>query len=195
MGGLVADLPRTVHFVAEAPVLDAERLGAAVRLAQVAPVAAGRPVDVLDEVARFVEAARAEVDGEHHLGSDGRAPIGEFVHADGVRFGGVPGEVEPRRALFARADAVLPVVGGDEIAAGIAHDRDVQRAHELDDVAPHAVGVRGRVAGLVDAGVDRAPEMLEKRAIDPVVDRRDAVVAMRGDRRPHGLPTYQYQIV
>ncbi len=128
VGGLVADLPRAVHLVAEAPVLDAEGFGATVGLAQVAPVAAGRAVDVFDEVARFVEAARAEIDGEHHLRADRRAPVGEFVHADGVRFGGVPGEVEPGRALVARADAVLPVVGGDEVAAGIAHDRDVQRA-------------------------------------------------------------------
>ena len=184
--GLVADLPRAVHLVAEAPMLDAERFGAAVRLAQVAPIAAGRAVDVFDEVARLVEAARAEIDGEHHLRADRRAPVGEFVDADGVQLGGVPGEVEAGRALVARADAVFPIVGGDEIAAGIANDRDVQRLDEFDHVAAHAVGVRGRVAGLVDAGVDRAPEVLEERAIDPVVDRRDTKVAMRGDCRSHG---------
>ena len=181
VGGLVADLPRPVHLVAEAPVLDAERLGAAVRLAQVAPVAAGRPVDVFDEVARFVEAARAEIDREHHFRAGRVAPLGELVHADRVRLGRVPGEVEPRRALLARPDPVLPVVGGHEIAAGIAHDRDLELADQVDDVAPHAVGVGGRVIRLVDAGVDRAAEVLEKRAVKPVVDRGDAIVAMGGD--------------
>jgi hypothetical protein len=186
VGRLVADLPRAVHLVAEAPAPDAEGLGATVGLAQVAPVAAGRAVDVFDEVARLVEAARAEIDREHHLRADRRAPVGELVHADGVRFGRVPGEVEAGRALVARADAVLPIVGRDEVAARIAHDGTVQRLDEFDHVAAHAVGVGGRVTGLVDAGVDRAAEVLEKCAVDPVVDHRDAVVAMRGDSRPHG---------
>ncbi len=182
---LVADLPGPVHLVAEAPVLDAERLGAAVRLAQVAPVAAGRTVDVFDEVARLVEPARSEVDRQHHLGAGRLAPFREFVHADRVRFGRVPGEVEPGRALFARADAVLPVVGGHEIAAGIANDRHVQFPDEVDDVAAHAVRVGGRMAGLVDAGVDGAAEVLEERAVEPVVDGRNRIVAMGGDGRFH----------
>ena len=164
------------------------------RLAQVAPVAAGRAVDVFDEIARLVEAARAEIDGEHHLGADRLAPFGEFVHADRVRFGRVPGEIEPRRPLLARADAVLPIVGGDEIAAGIAHDRDLEVAHEFDDVPAHAVRVGGRMTGLVDAGVDRAAEMLEEGAVEAIVDLRDRVVPMGGDRRLHvsSLPEFQY---
>ena len=54
---LVPNLPRPVHLVAEAPVFDSERLGAAVRLAQVAPCAAGRAIDVFDEIARLIEPA------------------------------------------------------------------------------------------------------------------------------------------
>ena len=165
--------------------LDAERLGAAVRLAQVAPVTAGRAVDVFDEVARLVEPARAEVDRQHHLSAGRLAPFSELVHADRVRFRGVPGQVEPGRALLARADAVLPVVGRHEVAAGIADDRHVELAHEVDHVATHAVGVGGRMAGLVDAGVDGAAEVFEERAIEPVVDGRDGVVAMGGGGRFH----------
>ena len=157
----------------------------AVLLAQVAPVAAGRAVDVFDEIARLVEPARAEVDREHHLGADGVAPVGEFVHADGVGVRRVPGEVEPRRPLFARADAVFPIIGGNEIAAGIAHDRNLEVAHELGDVAAHAVRVGGRMTGLVDAGVDRAAEMLEEGAVEPIVDLRDRVIPMGGDGRFH----------
>ena len=174
--GLVADLPGPVHLVAETPMLDAERLGATVGLAQIAPIAARRAVDVFDEIARLIEPARAEVDGEHHFGSDLCAPGGEFVQADGVGFRGVPGEIEPRRPLLARTDAVLPIVGGDEIAAGITHDGNLEIPHEFDDVAAHAVRVGGRMAGLVDAGVNRAPEMLEERAVEAVVDARDREV-------------------
>ena len=165
-----------------------ERLGAAVLLAQVAPVGAGRVVDVFDEVAGLVEAARAEVDGEHHLRADRVAPVGEFVDADRVAVGGVPGEVEPGRALLARADAVLPVVGRDEVAAGIAHDRDVEIPDQLRDVAPHPVLVGGRVVGLVDAGVDGAAEMLEEGAVDTIVDPGNRIVLVRRHRRLHCSP-------
>ena len=164
----MADLPGAVHLVAEAPELDVEGLGAAVRLAQVAPVAAGRAVDVFEEVAGLIEAARAEVDGEHHLGVDGRrtsrrirarrpALLSEVCQARSRRVG--------RWSL--RADAVFPVVGRDEVAAGIADHRDIEVLDQLGDVAAHAVLVGGRVAGLVDAGVDGAAEMLEEGPIEP----------------------------
>jgi hypothetical protein len=166
-------------------VADAEQLGAAVLLAHVAPRASRGAVDVFDEVARLVEPARAEVDREHHFRPRGVAPIGKFVDADGVRFGGVPGEVEPRRPLRARAHAVFPIVGGDEVAAWIANDRDFELLDERDHVLAHAVGVGGLVAGLVNAGVNRPSEVLEERAIEPVIDFRDCVVSIGRDRGAH----------
>ena len=165
VGGLVADLPRPIHLVAEAPVLDAERFGAAVRLAQVAPCAASWAVDVFDEVARVIEPARTEIDRQHHLRACGLAPFGELVHADLVGLGRVPREVESGRPLLARADPVFPIVGRDEIAAGIANDRNLEFANEVDDVLAHPVGVGGFMIWLVDAGVDRPPKMLQKGAV------------------------------
>ncbi len=188
MSRLVADLPGAIHLIAKAPQLHVERLGVAVALAQVAPVAAGRAVDVLDKVARFVEAARAEVDRQHRLSVGLAAPIDEFMHADGVRIGGVPGEVETSGALFARADAVFPVVGGDKVAAGIADDGNFDVLDELQHVLAHALFVCGLMVRLVNAGVDRAPEMLEKRAIDSIVDVRDRIVGMRDDLGFHDFP-------
>ncbi len=185
LGGLVADLPGAVHLVAQTPVSDPERLRAAVGLTQIAPEAAGRSIDVFDEIARFVEAARSEVDRQHHLRADGLAPLRELVHADRVRFRSVPGEVEPGRAPIARADAVLPIVGGNEISAGVAHDRDPEVADQLRDVAAHAVHVGAGMAGFVNAGVDRSAEMFQKGAVDTVVDRRDPVILVRDDRRFH----------
>src|SRR6185437_5293239 len=176
-------------LVAEAPESDVKRIGVAVALAQVAPVRTGRTVDVFDEVASLVEAARAEVDGEHRRRADGLAPVDEFVDADGVAVGGMPGEVEAGRALVARADAVFPVVGRDEIAARIADVGNLEVAHELGDVAAHAVLVGGRMPRLVDAGVDGAAEMLEEGAVEPVVNIGNRVVAMRGDGDPHGSPS------
>ena len=185
MRGLMANLPRPIHFVAKAPIFDAERRFAAVALAEVAPVASRGPVGVFNQVARLVETARTKVDGEHHLGVDGLAPLGEFMQADGVGLAGVPGQIKSHRALLARPNAVFPVVGGDEIAAGIAHERHVEIAHELHDVAAHAVLVGGWMARFVDAGVDRAAEVFEERAIEAVIDAGDGVIAMGGDGRLH----------
>ena len=69
-GGLVADLPRAVHLVAEAPQLDAERVGGAVGDAPVGPVGAARVVGVLEQVAGLLQPAGAEVDRHHRLGAD-----------------------------------------------------------------------------------------------------------------------------
>ena len=87
----------------------------------------------------------------------------------------LPGQVQAAGPLISRADAVLPAVAGDEVPAGIADDGDVQRAHEGEHVAAKAHVVRAGVAGLIDAGIDRAAEMLEKGAEQLRVDGRDDV--------------------
>src|SRR5581483_10011794 len=52
----------------------------------------------------------------------------ELVGAEAIGLGRFPGEVEAARPLFDRADAVLPIVARDEIAAGIAHDGEPELA-------------------------------------------------------------------
>jgi hypothetical protein len=70
------------------------------------------------------------------------------VHADRVGLGGVPGEVEPRRPSLARADSVLPVVGRNEIAAGIANDRNLEFANKVDDVLARPCCMEARGDGI-----------------------------------------------
>ena len=91
------------------------------------------------------------------------------AHLVGLR--GVPGEVEAGGALLARAHAVLPAEARDEVAAGVADGGDAHLLHELDDVLAEALVVGGRVAGLVDAVVHVAAEVLDEAAEDVAVDR------------------------
>ena len=74
----------------------------------------------------------------------------------------MPRAVEANGALRARADAVAPVVAGEEVAAGVADERHAELAHEVEHVAAEALLVRLRVAGLVDSGVDGATEVLDE---------------------------------
>ena len=171
-------LPRAVHLVAETPDLDAVGILGAVLLAQVAPVAAAGMVAVFEHRQGFGEALGAEVDREHRLGAGLAAPADELVGADLVVLRRAPGEIEPHRPLLARANTVFPIVVGDEVAAGITHQRRLQIAHEAEHVAPESIRVGRLVAGLVDAAVDRAAEMFEKGAVDPIVNRTDHKILM-----------------
>ena len=128
----MANLPRTVHLVAQAPELDAKRLPRAVFDAQVAIIAAARMIGVFHDVSRRVRAARAQIDGVHHLGIGLFAPVRELMQAHLVGLGGKPGKIQPVGTLRARAHAVLPVKAADEIATRIAHHRHVQLANEVD---------------------------------------------------------------
>ena len=159
---LVPRLPRAVHLVAEAPRADVVRRGMAVGAAEVGQRGAARMVAILEQAPRLVHAARAEVDRHHRRRPGLGAPVHEIIRADLVRLGRVPREVEAARTLFARANAVLPVVGGNEIPSGVAHDGDGHLAGQLDDVRAPAVRVRGGMPRLVDAGVDAAAEMLDE---------------------------------
>ena len=48
-------------------------------------------------------------------------------------------------ALVLRADAILPIETGDEVAAGIANDRRSKLLDEIKHVAPKSPVVRGRM--------------------------------------------------
>ena len=139
---------------------------------------AARMVAVFDQVARRIAAARAEIDREHRLDVGGAAPVDELVGAERVRLGRHPGKVEPARAILHRPDAVLPVVAGDEIAARIAHDGGRELAHHREHVLAEALLVGLRMAGLEDAAIDAAAEMLDEGAEQPPVGRADHVVAV-----------------
>jgi hypothetical protein len=149
-------------------------------------------VDVFEEITGFIEAARTEIYGQHHLSADAVAPVGEFMNADLVAIGRMPGEIKPRRAILLRANAVLPVIRRDEIAAGIADDRNLQLLDQFDDILAHAVFIGGGMIRFVDAGIDGAPQMLEKRAIEAFIDLRNHIVPVCDNGSLHGVSSLHH---
>jgi hypothetical protein len=170
---LVTDLPGAVHLVAQAPETAVPRLLAAVLRPQVRPVGAALVVDIFDEGARLVEPARAEIDRQHHLGAGLLAQSANSwmpTWLDSV----VRQARSSRLGRWSlRADPVFPVVGGHEVAAGIAADRRVERANQVEHVPRMPCASAVGWPGLVDAGIDRAAEMFEERAVEPLVDLGD----------------------
>ncbi len=173
--GAVAELPRPVHLVAEAPHPHVERQVAPVAAAQLARRRPPGDVRVLEQVEGLGHAAGPEVDREHELRAHLFEPAGELVQPHLVRLGGVPREVEATGAPLTRPHRVLPAEARDEVAARVADGRDTELLHELDDVLSEAVGIRARVTGLVDAVVDMPPEVLDEAAEESAVDGSDRV--------------------
>ena len=98
----------------------------------------------------------------------------------------MPRAVEAHGARLARADAVAPVVAGEEVAAGVAHERHAQLANELEHVAAEALVVGRRVPGLVEARVDRAAEVFDEGAVELVGDGADGGFREKREGCVHG---------
>ena len=138
-------------------------------------------VAVLEQVARRIAATGAEIDREHRLDAGQAAPVDELVGAERVGLGRHPGEVEAPGPLGHRADAVFPIVAGDEVAARIAHDGGPELAHQLQHVLPKAAFVGTGMTGLEDAAIDAAAQMLDEGAEQSVIGSRDGGIAIEVD--------------
>src|ERR1700722_12983881 len=176
--GLRANLPRPIHLIAKAPKLHVMRLVIAVLTTQIGKLAARRMVAIFNEAPRLVGAASAEIDAEHRFNVDLAAPIDELIGPEGVGLGREPGEIEPARPLRRGTDAILPIIAREEVAAGIAHDRDAKLLCQIGDVLAKALRVGGRVAGFEYAGIDAAAHMLDEGAEQASVNVRNGEVAV-----------------
>ena len=157
----VAPLPWTVHFVANSPDLYAVRRGMSVSHPQLTQPAGGGTVHVLDFLGSRVGIAKTRVYCNIGLRTDQAAEGHEVVDPHVVRLHPVPRKFSPRRPLIGIAYAVTPVIGGHEVPAGPARNRNSllpqktdRRGPETRDIVPghqvsghrHGCGRPGRVA-------------------------------------------------
>ncbi|MGI3197975.1 hypothetical protein ACRJ4W_03440 [Streptomyces sp. GLT-R25] len=183
LGGLVAGLPGAVHLVAEAPHLDAERVLVAVRDPLLGQGGPGRVVGVLLELQGLRHSPGPEVDRHHRLGlrADLLQEADVLGEPEAVGLRRPPGEVEPPGPLLGRADRVLPLVAGDEVAAGVADGGDAEFTDELQHIGPQPRLVGRGVARLEDAGVDATAEVFHERAEETGVDFADGEGGVEGE--------------
>ena len=144
-------------------------------------------VGVFHHVPRLFRTARAEVYAIHGRGLRLFAPVAKFVQTHRIGFGGKPSQIQPLGAMAAHG--ILPLKAGDEIPTRIAHDGNAQIAHQANHIRAKPLFVRGRMAGLINALVNGAAHVLEKRAIDPRIDRADLkCLIQRHARMLHRMP-------
>ena len=140
------------------------RLLPAVGSAQIGKLCSSGVVAILVEFPGFDRAARPEVHRDHRLDSGRPAPVDKFVGPERVRLSGHPRELPSFRAFLERPHSIFPLVPGDEIAARIPHDCHAEFPDEFEHIATESVLVSRRMAGLVDAAVNRPSEMLDERS-------------------------------
>ena len=165
-------------LVADSPEVDVEGVGVAVGCAlggeRVGRVGGGRVrgdrtrgrVAVFDFLVEVAGGEGAHVGGEVGFGADGSAGVHELVEAVavGVLLSPEGGAVGPGGG---GTDAVAPVVGVGEAAAGPAEQRRLNGAHGVDEGLADAAGIGDFGVGAdPDAVVDDAAEVLDEMAID-----------------------------
>ena len=109
-GGNVPDLPRPVHLIAEAPVLDVVGLVVPMGAAQITPLGPLIDIAVLEQRERCLRGASAKVGADERLCTHGVAPCHILVDAELVGLDTIPGPVEHPGAIFLRSHAIQPVV-------------------------------------------------------------------------------------
>jgi hypothetical protein len=149
------------------------RLEVAVGSAAVGECCAGRQIAVLEQLDGFGDTSGTEVDRPERIDAGLAGPGDELVGTELVRLDRPPGQVQLARALVLRTDAILPVVVGDEVAAGVADRSDTQLTNQFEHVGTEPVLVGARVVRLVDTGVDAAAHVLDERAEQAPVQRTD----------------------
>src|SRR5690606_19691161 len=162
--------PRPIDLVADAPVFDAVWLFKPVLAAQVGEGGVPRAVAILDPVARLAHIPIATVDSDVRFRADFAAEGDELVRTEGVWLHRAPRKVGARHSFLDRADAIAPAIAGDEISARIANHRDAQAPQRIQHVGAQPVGVGEGRAGVVNAAVDAAAQVLGKSAEDVAVD-------------------------
>src|SRR5258707_5252618 len=70
----------------------------------------------------------------------------------------------PRSTLFPYTTlfrSVFPVIAGDEISAGVTHDRRTKLLHQRKYVLPKSSGIGGPMSRLLDAAIDALAAKLD----------------------------------
>ena len=160
----------------ETPKLNGVRLLIAVGRSTIAKSGSLPVIAILEILSGLVGAACAEIDAQHRLGSRELAPVDEFVRSKRVGLRTHPGKIKTLWPFIFRAHAIFPIAARHIVASGVSNDRWSKFPHEVQDVTAKTAGVRGRVTGFKNAGVDTTSHVFNERAKKATVELGNAEI-------------------
>ena len=137
----------------------------AIAPARFAPGRALFGIAVIHQLCRFLRRPGPQVDRHQDLCPAVRRKACELIGSHFIGFQHIPCHFLSHGPFFLRADTVLPVVAGHEVAARIAYSRHSQLTDQLLDIIAEAVFIRRGMPRLIDSVVDTASQMLHKGAV------------------------------
>src|SRR5260370_3410749 len=167
----VADLPRTVHLVAYAPVLHVVGGGDAVFAAQFAPARSFLDVAVFNQSGGLLRRAGAKIQAHERRGSHRVAPGDEFIGAELICFEGIPGFVQNPGEMFLGSYTIQPVVAVYYTSARLADDGDSEMFNFLKDILAETVRIGKFRAWFVDTSINCATKMFQERSEEISIER------------------------
>ncbi len=129
---------------------------------QIAPARPFVYVAIFHQRRRLFRRARAQIEPHQRLRARGLAPHHEFVGAELVAVDGIPRFVQHARAVLLRSHPIQPVVPGDKVAAGVAHDGNSQLPYFVDHVLAQSVGIGVFRAWIVNPFIDGASQVFQE---------------------------------
>ena len=178
-GSQRANLPVAVHFVADTPRFNAERLFPSVCPTHIGKLRPLFDVAIFDEFGGVFGRARAEIDAHHDVGARFGCPVVKLMQPDVIGFQLPPGKIELYGAVFSYA--VTPVVSRKEIPARITDQGNAQFFHRRQHVLAEPLFVCAHVRRFIDPAVNRPPHMFDETAPQFGLDRADGIFLVDDD--------------
>ena len=188
----MADLPRAVHFVSNAPVLDVVGILVSVGNAKVGPVGSAWIVAVFNHVACILWCSCPHVYGSKNFSSRFFCPVNKFVNTNFIWFYCVPCAVKADRPFVLWSDSVLPVVAAQKVSARIANEGHIKVLYKIDDISPESLAVCRRVAWFIDSRVYCAAKMFDERTEQVAVHFSDSEFLYKSNLRFHMILQRKY---
>src|SRR5262245_44706756 len=195
-------------FIADSPILDIERLAVASGGALIRKRCfTCRSIAVFDPFIEIFRRQAAQICGNVWFHTGQLAKSHELIRAEPVRVvflragiefpisltGSIPAVISPEiraaRAVFARADAVAPVIAVGETAPRPAHDARFDPAQMLDQFFSNAADIGDfGIFTYPDTVIDHPAEMLHKMAVNVRGDLADLFIKQDFHSRIRSLP-------
>src|SRR5579863_1164549 len=140
---------------------------------QIAPTRSLLHIAILHQRGSILRGSGSQVQSHQGQRAHSFTPRQEFIRPELIRLDGVPGLVERARPLFLRPHAIQPVVPGNKIPSRITDDRNSHLVNFVEHILTKSADVGELRPRIVNALVNRPPQMLKKRPEQIAVERSD----------------------